>query len=196
MSTGTAAWPPKPEWSREISFRTLLAAALTGGIIHICATFAAPVFGSGNAFQRLRETLPLNSMVVLPPASPARQALPYLPPDALYAMCRYELTGGSVSVTAAVVDTGWVLSLHTPRGENFYVMPQQLLRRSEVSFLVVPAGVTDQARLQKPATPTDTQVLSPTIEGLIVIRAPLKGIAWQAETEAALARSSCTQIKR
>ena len=196
MSTGTAAWPPKPEWSREIGWRTLLGAALTAGIIHICATFATPVIGSGNAFQKLRETLPLNSMVVLPPGAPARQALPYLPPDALYAMCRYELTGGSVSVTAAVVDTGWVLSLHTPRGENFYVMPQQLLRRTEVSFLVTPAGVADQARAPRVATPADTQVLSPSIEGLIVIRAPLKGLAWQAETEAALARSSCTQVKR
>ena len=137
MSTGTASWPPKPEWSREIHWRTLVAAALSAGIIHICFTFAAPVLGSGNAFQKLREALPLNRMVVLPPASPARQALPYLPPDALYAMCRYELAGGSVSVTAAVVDTGWVLSLHTPRGESFYVMPQHLLRRSEVSFLVV-----------------------------------------------------------
>lgn len=196
MSTGTASWPPKPEWSREIHWRTLVAAALSAGIIHICFTFAAPVLGSGNAFQKLREALPLNRMVVLPPASPARQALPYLPPDALYAMCRYELAGGSVSVTAAVVDTGWVLSLHTPRGENFYVMPQHLLRRSEVSFLVVPTGLSDQARAQRAATPADTQVLSPSIEGLIVIRAPLKGTAWQAETEAALARSSCTQIKR
>jgi uncharacterized membrane protein len=196
MSTGAAAWPPKPEWSREIGWRTLLGAALTAGIIHISVTFAAPVLGSGNAFQKLREALPLNKMVLLPPGSPARQALPYLPPDALYAMCRYELTGGSVSVTAAIMDTGWVLSLHTPRGENFYVMPQQLLRRSEVSFLVVPTGIADQARTQKAATPGDTQVLSPSVEGLIVIRAPLKGIAWQAETEAALARSSCTQIKR
>jgi uncharacterized membrane protein len=196
MSTGAAAWPPKPEWSREIGWRTLLAAVLTAGIIHIIATFAAPVLGSGNAFARLRDALPLNRMVLLPPDSPARQALPFLPPDALYAMCRYELAGGSVSVTASVMDTGWVLSLHTPRGENFYVMPQQLLRRSEVSFLVVPTGLSDQGRPQKTATPDDTQVLSPSIEGLIVIRAPLKGVAWQAEAQAALARSSCTQIKR
>jgi hypothetical protein len=33
------------------------------------------------------------------------------------------------------------------------------------------------------------------MEGLIVVRAPLKGIAWQTETEAQLERSSCTQVK-
>lgn len=197
MKPDIGGWRPRPpRWMREIGWRTIVAAILVGGIVHICATFAAPVFGSGNAFLKLRDTLPLNSMVVLPPAAPGRQALPFMPPDALYAMCRYELTGGAVSVTAAVADTGWVLSLHTPQGDNFYVMPRQLLRRNEVSFLVVPSGHTEHGRAPKVANPTDTQVASPTVEGLIVLRAPLKGIAWQAEAEAALRRSSCTQVKR
>jgi uncharacterized membrane protein len=181
---------------REVGWRTFAAAALVAGIVHICATFAAPLLGSGHAYAKLKDLLPLNRMVVLPPPVPGRQLLPYLQPDALYAMCRYELTGGSVTVTAAVAGAGWVLSLHTPQGDNFYVMPGQQLRRGEVSFLVVPSGVSDLIRAPKPASPTDTQIVSPTLEGLIVVRAPLKGVAWQAETEAALRRSSCTQVKR
>ena len=169
---------------------------LVAGIVHIGATLAAPVFGSGNAFQKMRDVLPLNTMIVLPPSAPGRQLLPFMQPDALYAMCRYELTGGPVSVTAAVADSGWVLSLHTPRGDNFYVMPRQLLRRNEVSFLVVPSGHGEHGRAPKVANPTDTQVASPSVEGLIVVRAPLKGVAWQAATETALRRSSCTQVKR
>ena len=78
--------------------------------------------------------------------APGRQILPYLPPDMLYAMCRYELTGGPVAVTAAVSGPGWVLSLHTPQGDNFYVLPGQQLRRSEVSFLLVPSGTVDAAQ--------------------------------------------------
>jgi uncharacterized membrane protein len=197
MTAHIAEWTPRPpRWARGIGWRTFFAAILVGGIVHICATFAAPVFGSGNAFHKLRDSLPLNSMVVLPPSAPGRQILPFMPPDALYAMCRYELTGGAVSVTAAVADKGWVLSLHTPQGDNFYVMPRQLLRRSDVSFLIVPSGHSEHGRAPKVANPSDTQVASPTVEGLIVIRAPLKGVAWQAETEAALRRSSCTQVKR
>ena len=78
-------------------------------------------------------------------------------------MCRYELTGGPVTVTAALADTGWTLSLHTPQGDNFYVMPAQQLRRGEVSFLLVPSGAT----APRPAArqPTDTQVASPRAEG-------------------------------
>ncbi len=197
MTTAAPAWPPQPpRWVRDVGWRTFAAAVLTGGIVHICATFAAPWLGSGNAFQKLSETLPLNTMIVLPPSAPGRQILPFTPPDALYAMCRYELTAGPVNVTAVVADTGWVLSLHTPQGDTFYVMPRQLLRRDEVSFLVVPVGHNEHGRTPKVVSPTDTQVASPTTEGLIVLRAPLKGIAWQAETEAALRRSSCSQVKR
>ncbi|NJO33709.1 MAG: hypothetical protein HC869_11760 [Rhodospirillales bacterium] len=58
--------PKLPAWTREIGWRTLVGGALLGGVIHICATFAAPVVGTGNAFQRLRAILPLNQMVVLP----------------------------------------------------------------------------------------------------------------------------------
>ena len=89
-----------------------------------------------------------------------------------------------------------MLSLHTPQGDNFYVLPGQLLRRAEVSFLVVPGAGTDVALVQQRATAADTQVASPTLEGLIVVRLPLRGLAWQAETEALLRQSSCTQVKR
>ena len=199
-TTQQAAFEPKlPRWLREIGWRTFVAAALLGGIIHIFATFAVPVFGSGHAYLQLRDTLPLNRMVVLPPPAPGKQLLPYLPPDNLYAMCRYELTGGPVTVTAEVADSAWVLSLHTPRSDNFYVLPGDQLRRREVSFLVVPSGdriVSDAVLAQRRASGTDTQVASPSLEGLIVVRAPLRGLAWQPQTEAILRRSSCTQVKR
>lgn len=198
--TQAPAFEPKlPRWMREITWRTVIAAALLGGVVHICATFAVPVLGSGTAYLQLRDTLPLNRMVVLPLPAPGRQLLPYLPPDNLYAMCRYELTGGPVTVTAEVADQAWVLSLHTPRSDNFYVLPGDQLRRSEVSFLVVPSGdriISEGVLAQRRASGTDTQVASPSLEGLIVLRAPLRGLAWQAQTEAILRRSSCTQVKR
>lgn len=197
MKSGARFRPRLPRWMRDVGWRTLAAATLLGGIVHICATFAAPVLGSGHAYQQLSATLPLNKMVVLPPPPSGRQVLPYLQPDMLYAMCRYELTGGPVSVTAAVSGPGWVLSLHTPQGDNFYVLPGQQLRRREVSFLLVPSGTAaDGAHMHREGSPTDTQVASPSREGLIVMRAPIIGLAWLGETDAILRRSSCTQVKR
>jgi len=82
----------------------------------------------------------LLNQVVLPPLAPGKQPLPYLPPDALYAMCRYDISVDSLTVTAAMAHAGWTLSLHTPQGDNFYVMPAQETRRAEISLVVVPGA--------------------------------------------------------
>lgn len=187
-----------PRMLREIGWRTVVGALLLGGILHILAVFAVPVMSSGNAFHKLRDTLPLNRMVLVPPATPTAQLLPFMAPATLYAICRYDLTEGPVTVTAALAEAGWALSLHTPQGDNFYVMPAQQLRRPEVSLLVVPGGdrVPEFVPAASRVGAQGNQIASPANEGLIVVRAPLRGLAWRSEAEALLNRSSCTQVKR
>lgn len=190
--------PKLPKWLSEVSWRTVIGAVLLGGIIHITATLAVPLVSSGPAFTKLRDTLPANRMVVLPPLAPGKQPLPYLPPDALYAMCRYDISVDSLTVTAAMAHAGWTLSLHTPQGDNFYVMPAQQLRRGEVSLTVVPGAerLSEFATTPRRLSATESQIPSPSYEGLVVVRAPLKGLAWRAEAEAILRRASCTPVKR
>ena len=132
--------PTLPRWLSEVGWRTVIGALLLGGIIHITATLAVPLVSTGHAFTKLRDTLPANRMVVLPPLAPGKQPLPYLAPDALYAMCRYDVSVDSLVVTAAMAQAGWTLSLHTPQGDNFYVMPAQETRRGDVSLTVVPSA--------------------------------------------------------
>jgi uncharacterized membrane protein len=187
-----------PKRIRELDWRLVVGALLLGGILHITATLAVTALGPGNAFQRMRETLPANRMVVLPPVVPGKEPLPFMLPDALYAMCRYDVSEDPVAVSAALADAGWTLSLHTPQGDNFYVMPAQQLRRPEVSFVLVPGGdrVSEFAPTPRRASNPGSQIPSPSLEGLAVVRAPLRGLAWRAEAEAALRRASCTTVKR
>ncbi len=190
--------PKLPKWLAEVGWRTVIGAALLGGILHILATLAVPFFTTTTAFARLRDTLPANRMVLLPPSAPGKQPLPFLTPDALYAMCRFDVSVDSLAVTAAMAHAGWTLSMHTPAGDNFYVMPAQQLRRNEVSLLVVPAASTfsEFATTPRRISATDSQIPSPTYEGLVIVRAPLKGLAWRAEAEALLRRASCSPVKR
>ncbi|HJU32713.1 MAG TPA: DUF1254 domain-containing protein [Hyphomicrobiaceae bacterium] len=190
--------PGLPRWLKEASWRTLLAAALLGGVIHIAATMAVPFVSAGHALSRLRDALPVNSMVVLPPAAPGKQLLPFLAPDALYAMCRYDISVDSLVVTAPMAQAGWTLSLHTPQGDNFYVMPGQEGRQGDITLTVVPSAerLGEFVFTPRRISPTDTNVPSPSWQGLVVIRAPLRGLAWRPETEAALQRATCRPIKR
>jgi uncharacterized membrane protein len=186
---------PLPGWLRRLGWRAATAAVLLGGIVHICATFAASFFGSGHAYLAVRDKLPVNQMIILPAQAPGHQLLPFLPPNMLYAMCRYDLSNGPVAVRATVTDAGWALSLHAPQGGNFYVLPGQPLRRTDVSLLVVPSG-PDPAGLTRRDNPEETQIIAPAREGLVVVRAPLRGLAWSAETEATLQRATCTPVKQ
>jgi uncharacterized membrane protein len=190
--------PYLPKWLTEVGWRTVIGATLLGGIIHILATLAVPFLGSNTAFAKLRDALPINRMVFLPPPVPGKQPLPFLTPDALYAMCRYDVSVDSLVVTAAMVHAGWTLSLHTPQGDNFYVMPAQQLRRGEVSLTVVLGAerLSEFATTPRRLSATESQIPSPSYEGLVVVRAPLKGLAWRAEAEAILRRASCTPVKR
>jgi uncharacterized membrane protein len=187
-----------PKWVRDLDWRAVVGALLLGGILHIAATLAVTALGPGNAYQRMRETLPANSMVILPPAAPGKEPLPYMVPDALYAMCRYDISTTPVAVSAALAEAGWTLSLHTPQGDNFYVMPAQQLRRPEVSFVLVPGGerYADYAPTPRRATAQQSQITSPSLEGLVVVRAPLRGLAWRAEAETLLRRASCAAVTR
>jgi uncharacterized membrane protein len=190
--------PRLPKWLSEVSWRTFAGALLLGGIIHIAATMVVPFVGAGHALARLRDALPANRMVLLPAAAPGKQLLPFLAPDALYAMCRYDISVDSLLVTAGVAQAGWTLSLHTPQGDNFYVMPAQEGRRNDISLTVVPSAERMGGFVATPrrVSADETHVASPSWEGIVVVRAPLRGLNWRAETEAALRRATCTPVKR
>jgi uncharacterized membrane protein len=190
-------WPTHPRAKAAmgwVNWRLVAGAVLLGGIVHICATFAASLSASGQAYRLLAEKLPPNSMTVLPLQLPGRQILPFLPPDALYAMCRYDLRGGSVAVSASVLDAGWALSLHTPDGRNIYVLPGLPRRRTDVSFVIVPSGPDAPPPPPRRDGSADTQIASPTVEGVVILRAPVRGLAWMPETEAALQAARCTSL--
>ncbi len=176
----------------------ILTALLAGGIIHIATTFAITSFGTGSAFRQLRAALPVNQLVVLPVQSPTTQLLPFLAPDMLYAMCRYDLSTGGLEVTAVLPEAGWSLALYTRQGDNFYAAPGQGLRPVPVAFLLSQASdrLVNIAPGVRKSDVEIGQVTSPDREGLVVVRAPLKGLAFESATRAELSRATCKTSKR
>lgn len=182
---------------RLLDWRVVMAGAVAGGIVHIAIVFSTPFSATGSAFQRLRGVLPVNRVHMIQPQVSANQVLPFVQPDALYAMCRFDLAVDSLRVVAVLPEPGWTLSLHSAQGDNFYAMAGQQ-KRTEVTFVVVPAGERslDIGSAPRRLGGVDLQVASPTLEGIIVVRAPLKGLAYRQETEALLSGTACSTVKR
>lgn len=186
-----------PGFLKRLSWQTGLLALVSGGIIHICATLVMPQLATASGVQRLSDQLPTNRMRVLPLVTAGNQILPFVGPDVRFAVCRYDVSDGPVRVTASLPDKGWSLALYSPQGDNFYVVPAQDYRRLEVSFQLIPQTERFLGffNLGRTIETSASQITVPSAQGLVVIRAPLRGRAYQGDTEAHLLRAQCSPFR-
>jgi uncharacterized membrane protein len=181
-----------------ITLGLLMTALVTGAILHILTVFAVIAWPRGSAFDRLRRDLEPNVMKVLPVAPSGAMPLPFMSPDMRYALCRYDVANGSVAVSAVLPELGWSLALYTPQGDNFYATPGQDGRIVDATFTINAVGDRVLIPLpgQRRADVDAAQVTSPSREGLVVIRAPIKGSTSLPLIERTLAAARCQGVTR
>lgn len=180
---------------RNANWLLILAVPVAAGILHICATMAAPYLTAASAYNRLVPGLPLNRMEVLNAAAPGAEPLPFMSPDARYAMCRFDAHDGPVDVSATLpADQGWSLSVVTPTGDNIYAAASVPSRPTPISLVLVPSedaflGVTPEARgIARNLQPPTPLAVS---QGIVVVRGPDKGFAYAPHVEALLRDAKC-----
>jgi uncharacterized membrane protein len=185
-----------PSILKDANWQLILAAPVAAGILHIGATLAAPYLTAASAYSRLAPGLPVNSMQLLNVSAPGAEPLPFMSPDARYAMCRFNTAGGPVTVSAILPpDLGWTLTVVTPQGDNIYATASVPSRPTPVSVVLVPSdeaflGVTPEAR----GIARDVQPPTPisATRGIVVVRGPDKGFSYQRHVDAVLKDARCT----
>jgi uncharacterized membrane protein len=170
-------------------------AVVAAAILHILATLAAPQLSGVSPFARLTPIAPLHKFEVLGTVTPQAQPLPFLAPDMRYAVCRFDTSKGPVAVSANLPGRGWMLSLYTTQGDNFFTAVGQDAQATDLNILLTPTadrflGLTPEAR-GKASEVTNALTLT-TGRGMAVLRAPDRGIAYRAQTEATMKRATCT----
>ena len=181
---------------KTANWQLIIAAPIAAGILHICATLAAPYLTAASAYSRLAPGLPLNKFQLLHPITPDTEPLPFMSPDGRYAMCRFDARSGPVNVEATLPsDPGWMLAVIAPQGDNVYAAASTPGRDTPISLVLVPSeehflGVTPEARgiardVQPPAVVAATQ-------GIVVVRGPDMGSAYRPAIEATLKKATCS----
>src|SRR5262245_14189779 len=181
-------------WLRNTNWRLVGLAFFAVGILHIVATLAAPSLVISRAYDQLAQNLPLNRMQILPPITPSSQPLPFLAPDARYALCPFDTSDGAVAITARLPGPGWMLALYTAEGENFFASVSRPGPAIDVSLMLVPSedrflGLTPEAR--SIYEPTDKTLTIGAQKGIAIIRSPNQGVAYEARNLAELSRARC-----
>jgi uncharacterized membrane protein len=180
----------------QANWQLILAAPVAAGVLHICATLAAPYLTADSAYSRLAPALPVNKMRVLPEVAPGSEPLPFLSADARYALCRFDTSAGPVTVTVTLPpDPGWMLAVMSPQGDNIYVSASTPGRTTPITLALVPSedhflGVTPEAR--GIARDADPPVSLAAQHGIIVVRAPDRGISYRRYTEVGLNAARCS----
>ncbi|MGQ0671411.1 MAG: DUF1254 domain-containing protein [Hyphomicrobium sp.] len=179
---------------RQTNWRLVAATFCAAAILHICTTLAAPGLASAPPFERIAGLLPVNSMQILPPVTAEAQPLPFMAPDARYAICRFDTSKGTVALTATLPGPGWTLALHSREGDNFYTAVAQPERQSQVALMLIPsderfAGLTPEAK--GVASKEDISLTLVAREGVAILRAPEMGLAFKDIQDAGLARAKC-----
>ena len=184
---------PRPRLMPRLSLHVVLVALVTGGLVHITSTLAIPYMGTVTAVDRVSAGLSLNTMHILPPATPGNELLPFNDPTHQLAVCPFDLDGGLLTVTATLPDPGWSLAIYTPLGDNYYAVAAAGLRQSEVTLVLEPTRATLLNLFGIGTAPNfdPSRIQAPESRGLIVIRAPRHGHAFDARTAETLSRARC-----
>jgi len=174
-------------------WRLIASALVAAAIIHIIVTLSAAGFGEAKAYRILTRDRPINQVTFAPIVSASTQPLPFFGADALYSYCPYDASSARIRVSAILPEAGWSLSIHTPKGENFYYVAGTDTRITDVKLRLAPPGNV----FAHGATEVgDTAVGLPTIKlpnvrGVIVLRTPIRGVAYQRQADEARAGFSC-----
>lgn len=180
---------------RLFSLRFLAILICVAGTSHIISTFAVMRDTSHSAYKRLSPALASNTMTVMPPVTPSTQLLPLMSSDARYSVCRFDARKGPVSVNIDLMDIGWTVGVYKNDGSSVYSATAPPGKITHIALTIVPGddrfmGLTAEAR-GKVSNVTETPLGVTAKEGLIVVRAPDKGLSYASQAEAGLARSSC-----
>jgi uncharacterized membrane protein len=150
----------------------LAGGALLGGIVHLSTVLMLPSTATQDAYSRLTPLAPVNQVTLLPAPTPEGSVLPFMDPAFATAVCRYDLAGGPLKLTARLSLAYTSVSLYTRKGVAYYAINDRAAGHRAIEFDLMTAEQHSQLPEEEDVTAADRLIVdSPTVTGLIVLRA-------------------------
>jgi len=168
-----------------------LGGALLGGIVHLTTIIIMPRTATQDAYSRLSAIAPVNTVAALPEPTPDTAPLPFMDPAFASAVCRYDLSQGSLKLTVPVSLAYTSVSFYTRFGVAYYAINDRAAGRRIIELELMTPDQHSQLPEDEEITAADRLIVeSPTLTGLIAIRAlaPEPGLVPMAQSTIAAAR--------
>ena len=172
---------------------TILAGVLLGGIVHLVSVLALPRIASEDAYSRLTPLTKLNTVTLLPPADPANTLMPYMDPAFALAVCRYDLSNGSIKLKVPVSQAYTSLSFYTRGDIAYYAINDRSAGKKVIELDLMTEAQHNDLPEDENITAADRLIIdSPARTGLILMKALAPEPGLMAQAQASLKASSCT----
>lgn len=177
--------------SRDNNWKWVFVTLTLSGIIHILAVFSLPHVVQQSGWSRLSE-MPLNQMQFLDKLENKVAPLEMLAPDISYAICRYDVSLGPVSVISDVPNDLFSIGVYDTLGQNFYILFGANIQREKLNVILVNKKDLDDMQAAVAEGSDDIILVEvPENQGVVLLRAPVRGPAYEQTIETILSKATC-----
>ena len=172
----------------------ILGGALLGGIVHLATVMILPRTATQDAYARLTPIAPVNTVVALPLPTPEKAVMPFMDPAFATAVCRYDLSDGPLKLTVPVSPAYTSVSFYTRLDVAYYAINDRAAGRRVIELDLMTQAQHDQMPEDEEITAADRLIVdSPTMTGLIAIRAMAPEPGLMPAAQSAVAAARCAQ---
>lgn len=171
----------------------LFGGALLGGVVHLGTIILLPRTATQDAYARLIDKAPVNTVTALPEPKPTSAVMPYMDPAFAGGICRYDLSKGPIKLSVPVSLAYTSVSFYTRYDVAYYAINDRAAGRRIIELDLMTPDQKSQMPEDEDITAADRLIVeSPTTTGLIAIRAlaPEPGLLPMAQ--ATIANARCT----
>ena len=172
----------------------ILGGTLLGGVVHLATVLALPSLATQDAYSRLAPVAPVNAVRQLPQPAPENAPIPFLDPAFAIAVCRYDLSDGPIKFSVPVSPAYTSVSFYTRAQVAYYAINDRAAGRRVIELDLMTTEQRNDLPGDEEVTAADRLIVeSPTVTGLILIKAlaPEPGLLPAARS--ALAGARCQQ---
>jgi len=171
---------------------TILGGIVLGGIVHLVSVLALPRVATKDAYSRLTQISRVNDVTMLPLVEPRNALMPFQDPAFATAICRYDLSGGSIKLTVPVNQAYTSVSFYTRNEVAYYAINDRSAGRKVIELDLMTAEQHADLPEDEDVTAADRLIIdSPTLTGLIVMKALAPEPDMMAQAQTSLASSTC-----
>lgn len=174
----------------------LLGGLLLGGIVHLGTVMMVPRTATQDAYARLSPVAAVNTITQIEAPQPDKALLTYMDPAFALAICRYDLSGGPLKFSVPVSQAYTSVTFYSRYDVAYYAINDRAAGRRVIELDLMTPEQRAQLPEDEDVTAADRLIVeTPTVTGLIAVRALAPEPGLMPMARASLAAAKCNLVK-